>query len=340
MTLDIGARDLGAALANSVRRLGVATRRLEAEADGAVAVLSVRTGFDLWLRAMAFPRGAEIAMSAVTLPDMARIVRHHGLVPVPIDLDPLTMAPSRHDVEAALTDRTCAIVIAHLYGGRVRLGPIAEVARRAGVPLVEDCAQVYAGGPIERHPGAALSLYSFGPIKTATALGGGLACVRDTAVRERMRALQARYPAQSRAAFASRALKYAALVALSHPRAYAVAVAAAAAVGEDSAALAKRLSRGFSGAMIVPVGVSGAPAALAGGARRAGGTIRLQFGAPYRPPRIPGLRAFQADSELTHRSALAAAAAELTARIDVLLEPAYRLDPAADEPVTAVARFV
>ena len=63
--------------------------------DGSgLACYSVRSGFHLLLSALELPRGSEVLFSAVTHPDMPRIAEHHGLVPVPADLDPETMAPT------------------------------------------------------------------------------------------------------------------------------------------------------------------------------------------------------------------------------------------------------
>ena len=41
--------------------------------------LSVRSGFDLYLKVMAFPPGSEVIMSAINIPDMVAVVKHHKL---------------------------------------------------------------------------------------------------------------------------------------------------------------------------------------------------------------------------------------------------------------------
>src|SRR5438309_7841149 len=75
-------------------------RAKEAELEGMFAppypVLSafaVRTGFDLCLGALGFPPGSEVLMTALTIPEMVNIVKHHGLVPIPLDIESETMAP-------------------------------------------------------------------------------------------------------------------------------------------------------------------------------------------------------------------------------------------------------
>src|SRR3972149_295341 len=55
--------------------------------DEALVCLSVRSGFDLLLTALGLPPGSEIVVSAVTIPDMVRIIEHHGCVAVPVDVD-------------------------------------------------------------------------------------------------------------------------------------------------------------------------------------------------------------------------------------------------------------
>src|SRR5687768_3551106 len=60
--------------------------------DGdALPCFSVRSGLDLVLRALALPRGGRVLVSAVTIRDMTRVLEHHGLVPVPVDLDMSTI---------------------------------------------------------------------------------------------------------------------------------------------------------------------------------------------------------------------------------------------------------
>ncbi|TMC32203.1 MAG: hypothetical protein E6J28_14820, partial [Chloroflexi bacterium] len=100
-----------------------------------------------------------------------------GLVPVPLDLDPGTLSPRPDIVERAITARTHVMVVAHLFGGHVHLAPLAAICRRHGILLVEDCAQSFAGPPDTGDELAAVSMFSFGILKTATALGGAMRAV-------------------------------------------------------------------------------------------------------------------------------------------------------------------
>ena len=73
---------------------------------------SVRSGWDLWLRAQGLLAGQEVIVSAVTHPDMVRIIHGHGLCAVPVDIDPETLAPRLRTLEAALTSRTRVVLVA------------------------------------------------------------------------------------------------------------------------------------------------------------------------------------------------------------------------------------
>jgi hypothetical protein len=176
------------------------------EDDGLVCY-SVRSGWDLWLGARGLRAGDEVLVSAVTHPDMARIIRWHGLCAVPVDIDPRTLAPRPGMLEAALTPRTRVVLVAHLFGGRMDLGPVARFAREHGLTLVEDCAQAFRVPEQVRDPAADVSMYSFGTLKTSTALGRAVLRVRDCEVLSRMRDLQAAYPVQRRGTYVKKLLK-------------------------------------------------------------------------------------------------------------------------------------
>lgn len=229
--IDIGWRDLAAGLGYCLTR-----RRRPAFDD--FACLSVRSGFDCLLGALNFPPGSEVMMSALTIPDMARIVEARGLVPVPVDLDIRRMAPV--DLERARTPATRVLLVAHLFGGRLDMEPLRKFAGQHGLLLVEDCAQAFDGALISD---ADVSMYSFGPIKTATALGGAILRVRDGALRERMTALQASWPVQGRLSYALRILKYAVLKAVSGRVVFGILVAL---LGGAHDRLLNRAVRGFA----------------------------------------------------------------------------------------------
>ena len=250
--LDIGWSDLAVGIARACLpgRRAVLEGRLEqcwSSPGGALACLSVRSGFDLLLDALSLPAGSEILMSAVTVADMTRIARHHGLVPVPVDLNVGRLTPDIELMRRAITAKTRAVVVAHLFGGRAVLGPVVELARRHGLLVIEDGAQAFTGVHGGGDPDADVSMFSFGPIKTATSLGGAVLLVREHALLTRMRTRQARWPVQRRGVYLGRLTKYAALKVGSARPVLHLLVRGCEALGLDCDRLFNGLVRGFAG---------------------------------------------------------------------------------------------
>jgi dTDP-4-amino-4,6-dideoxygalactose transaminase len=125
------------------------------------STLSVRSGLHLLLGAVNWPLGSEVLMSAMTIPDMARIVRHHGYVPVPIDLDIDTAAPTLEALERATTSLTRGLIVAHLFGGRIPLNDILSFADSREIDVLEDCAQAFVGPTWSGHDGCLASFFQF-----------------------------------------------------------------------------------------------------------------------------------------------------------------------------------
>jgi dTDP-4-amino-4,6-dideoxygalactose transaminase len=246
LTIDIGWRRLLAALFDrgDAGRAEAAIRSRAPAGTEAVPALSVRTAFDALLGELALPEGAEVIASGVNIEGMAEIVKAHGLELIPLDLDLATLAPSPGALAAAVTPRARLFLLAHLYGARVETRGLAEACRQAGLFFVEDCAQAYLGR-LELAEGADAALYSFGPIKFATALGGAAAVVRDPGLADRLRARLGAYPGLDDAWFRRRIWKYLGIKALGQPLPYGALSAAAKLFGVDADRLIGQAARGF-----------------------------------------------------------------------------------------------
>lgn len=253
--LDLSLADVAYGFAACLRPGGraAATTRLARAwnpSGAVVACLSVRSGFDLLLASVDWPDGAEVLLSAVTVPHMAALVRHHGYRPIAIDVDPATMEVAPATVRAACTSRTRAVVFAHLFGARADVSALAETARASGLLFIEDRAQCYDGRS-RSLADADVALYSFGTIKTATCLGGGVVLVRDPGLATRMRSRQRAWPRQSRPSYAAKLGKGALLLALGHPRIYSWFTRLLEAWTGDYDAVVRSISRGFADATLL-----------------------------------------------------------------------------------------
>jgi perosamine synthetase len=182
-----------------------------------LATYSERSGFDVLLQALDLKPGDEILFSALNVRAMIKVVNQLGLVPVPIDLDLQTMGPRLDILEKAITPRSKVFVVAHLFGSRIDLAPSFALVKSRGIIAVEDCAQAFNGREYVGSPLADVIMFSFGPIKTATALGGGLLRVPDPGLLQKMRNVQASYPIQSERQQRKRIFKFMGLKAATSP---------------------------------------------------------------------------------------------------------------------------
>ena len=166
-----------------------------AEAVGAAHAVGVGSGLDalvLGLRALGVGPGDEVVVPAHTFIATWLAVVHVGAVPVPVDAS----ADGGWDasaVAAAVTDRTRALLPVHLHGHPVDLDPLLEVARRHGLPVLDDAAQAH-GARYQGRPVGGLThatAWSFYPGKNLGALGdGGAVTTSDPHVADRVRSLR------------------------------------------------------------------------------------------------------------------------------------------------------
>ncbi|HEY9834689.1 MAG TPA: aminotransferase class V-fold PLP-dependent enzyme [Stenomitos sp.] len=211
-----------------------------------LVTLSVRTSLDLMLQSLNLPTGSEVLMSAVNIRDMVEIVQRHGLVPVPVDISLDTLTPSLQLVESLISEKSRVFLVAHLFGSIINLEPYAQLCQKHNLLLVEDCAQAFTGSKYYGYEEADVSFFSFGPIKSCTALGGAVTLIRDRTLAEKMQSLEEKYPCRSEFWFLKRVLKYFGLKLFSMPRIYAQLLAVLRLLNRDLDGVINSLTRGFT----------------------------------------------------------------------------------------------
>jgi dTDP-4-amino-4,6-dideoxygalactose transaminase len=159
---------------------------------GARHVVGVGNGTDaitLALRAMGVGPGDEVVVPSFTFYASAEAIPLTGARPVFCDVDPETFCVTPDTVRAALTERTKAVIVVHLFGN---VAPVAEI-EALGVPVLEDAAQALGS----RSPGGragtlgTAATFSFFPSKNLGAFGdGGAIATRDDDIAERVRMLR------------------------------------------------------------------------------------------------------------------------------------------------------
>src|SRR3954471_6355161 len=129
--------------------------------------------------------GDEVIVPAHTFIASALGLAHAGAVPVFCDVDPGTGLIDPAAAEAALTERTAAILAVHLYGQMCDMDALGAVARRHGLIVLEDAAQAHGARYRDGRAGSfgAATAFSFYPSKNLGALGdGGAVCTNDERV--------------------------------------------------------------------------------------------------------------------------------------------------------------
>jgi UDP-N-acetyl-3-dehydro-alpha-D-glucosamine 3-aminotranferase len=137
--------------------------------------------------------GDEVVTPAFSFVASASTIVMAGAQPVFADIDPATFALDPDALESALTRRTRAIVVVHLYGHPGPIDRIADIARRRGVPLVEDAAQAIGATWDDRPIGGwgDVACLSFYPTKNLGACGdAGMLLTNRDDVAEHVRRLR------------------------------------------------------------------------------------------------------------------------------------------------------
>lgn len=148
----------------------------------AIALANGTLALELALRALGIGPGDEVIVPARSFVASASCVVVCGARPVFADVDPVTQGLSPATIEAAITDRTRAIIVVHLGGHPAAIADIAVLAQDRGLKLIEDCAQAHGatldGRPVGGFGDAAA--FSFCTDKIISTGGeGGMLLLRD-----------------------------------------------------------------------------------------------------------------------------------------------------------------
>jgi dTDP-4-amino-4,6-dideoxygalactose transaminase len=188
--LNITAPLFGAAEVDAVRQClesgwvtqGPLTRRFEElfaarhRVRHALATTSCTAALHLATAALELGPGDEVIVPAFTWVTSAHCAEYVGARPVFVDIDPATYNIDPAAIEAALTPRTRAMVVVHLFGLAAPMAEILQIARRHHLAVIEDAACAvgteYDGRPVGGI--GDLGCFSFHPRKVITTGEGGM----------------------------------------------------------------------------------------------------------------------------------------------------------------------
>ena len=159
----------------------------------AIGVASGTDALHLALRAAGIGPGDEVITSPFTFIATAEAIRYVGAKPVFVDIDPRTFNLAPAAVEAAVSDRTTAVMPVHLFGQPADLPAISAICERRGLKMIEDCAQSF-GATVDGLQTGSIGIsagFSFFPSKNLGCYGdGGLVTTNSEAMAEHVRVLR------------------------------------------------------------------------------------------------------------------------------------------------------
>ena len=164
-----------------------------AEHLGVKHALTCASGTDalhLALLAAGISEGDEVITTSFTFIATAEAIRYVGATPVYVDIKADTLNIDADLIEAAITEKTTAIIPVHIFGQPADMNKIMAVAKKHNLLVIEDCAQSYGakiGDEITGGIGLA-GCHSFFPSKNLGCYGdGGMVTTNDDAIAEKIR---------------------------------------------------------------------------------------------------------------------------------------------------------
>lgn len=158
----------------------------------AVAVSNGTVAIDAAVTALGICRDDEVIMPAFTIISCISQIIRIGAKPVLVDSDPFTWNMDVSQIESRITSKTKAIMIVHIYGLPVDVDPVLALAKKYGLKVIEDAAemhgQTYKGRPCGSF--GDISTFSFYPNKHITTGEGGMIVTDDEALFKKSQSLR------------------------------------------------------------------------------------------------------------------------------------------------------
>jgi dTDP-4-amino-4,6-dideoxygalactose transaminase len=163
---------------------------------GVAHAIGVASGTDalvLALKGLGIGAGDEVITVSHTAVATVAAILAVGATPVLVDIDPVAYTIDPALIQSAVTPHTKAVLAVHLYGQPAGMEAIGALARRAGLRVIEDCAQAAGGSERGSRVGSFgdIACFSFYPTKNLGAIGdGGALVTSDAELAARIRRLR------------------------------------------------------------------------------------------------------------------------------------------------------
>jgi perosamine synthetase len=185
-------------LASDTLAMGPFTKEFEervaelARVRHGIAVSSGTAGLHLAVRALGIGRGDEVVTTPFSFVASSNCVLFEGATPVFADIEEETLGLDPELAEAAVNDRTRALLPVDVFGNPARLPDLTALAERAGLPVIEDSCEAL-GSSLDGRPlggWGRIGVFAFYPNKQITTGEGGMVVTDDDDLATAMRSMR------------------------------------------------------------------------------------------------------------------------------------------------------
>jgi len=158
----------------------------------AIGVGNATQGLHLALAALGIGPGDEVIVTPYSWISSASCVLMQGAIPVFVDLETETFGLDPLRVEDAISPRTKAVILVHMFGLPAKVGEICDVCSRHGISLIEDASHAHGAMDNARHLGTfgSIGVFSLHQRKAISTGDGGVLVTEDATIYDQLRRMR------------------------------------------------------------------------------------------------------------------------------------------------------
>jgi perosamine synthetase len=154
----------------------------------AIATSSCTGALHMGLAALGIGQGDEVILADTNWVATVAPIVHLGAKPILVDILPDSWCIDPNEVEKAITNRTKAIIVVHLYGNLAKMAELLTIGEKHNIPIIEDAAEAIGSTYFGRKAGSMgkFGTFSFHGSKTITTGEGGMFVTNDELLFEKV----------------------------------------------------------------------------------------------------------------------------------------------------------
>ncbi len=157
-----------------------------------VSVCNGTVALELAIEVLGLSAGDEVILPTLTIISCLTPLLVRGIVPKFVDCNLQDFNVVVDEIENAITQKTRAILVVHLFGLPVDMDPILKISSKYEIPIIEDASEAHGVKYKNHYAGSfgLISTFSFYANKTLTAGEGGMLCTDDESIANKLRKMR------------------------------------------------------------------------------------------------------------------------------------------------------